>query len=63
MFSFGRPNKMRRDVANFGRAVTDQLVKAGVIEDDCLIEQMTLQWSADVVGCMGGITAWDNCRW
>ena len=49
LYEFGRPDKRRRDVANYEKAVSDLLVSAGIIEDDSLIEEMTLRW-ADVEG-------------
>lgn len=51
VMSIGRPDKRRRDLANYEKAATDQIVKAGVLTDDSLIEKITLQWSADVTGC------------
>mgnify|MGYP000079352359 FL=1 len=44
-----RPDKRRRDVANFEKAVTDFLVDSGVLEDDCLIERNTQAWIGEVV--------------
>lgn len=49
--TLGRPDRRRRDIANLEKAPTDQIVKAGVLADDCLIEKITLQWGADVTGC------------
>lgn len=41
-----RPSdRRRRDVANFEKAFTDLLVEHDVIEDDCLIECITLTWA------------------
>lgn len=50
--SFGRPDKRKRDLANLEKATTDQLVKAGVLADDSLIERLTMQWSVDVAGAL-----------
>ena len=47
---FGRPDKRRRDLANLEKAVSDFLVNVGVIEDDCLIESLFMEW-ADIEGC------------
>ena len=55
--AFGRPDKRRRDLGNLEKAVTDQLVKNGVLEDDSLIEELRLCWSPDVVGCQVDIRA------
>ena len=48
---FGRPDRRRRDVANFEKAVSDLLVSAGVIVDDCLIERNSQEWDDAIVGC------------
>ena len=47
-YEFRRPDGRRRDVGNLEKATTDLLVSAGVIEDDCLIEELTLRWAYDV---------------
>ena len=47
---FGRPDKRRRDLANLEKAVSDFLVHVGVIEDDCLIESLFMEW-APLTGC------------
>jgi crossover junction endodeoxyribonuclease RusA len=49
LYEFGRPDKRRRDVANYEKAVSDILVAGGLIEDDSMIEEITLRW-ADVEG-------------
>lgn len=36
------PDKRRRDIANVEKAINDGLVKAGVIEDDCLIDRLLI---------------------
>tara|TARA_R110000803_G_scaffold164245_1_gene227969 strand:+ start:925 stop:1281 length:357 start_codon:yes stop_codon:yes gene_type:complete len=59
LYEFGRPDKRRRDVANYEKAVSDILVTAGVIEDDSLIEEITLRW-ADVEGVEVTITEYDD---
>ena len=51
IYSFGRPDKRRRDVFNLEKAVSDLLVKWAVIEDDSLIESGTCRWDSDIVGC------------
>lgn len=50
-YSFGRPDKRRRDVANYEKAISDALTRGGVLGDDAQIEHMTLRWDSDVVGC------------
>lgn len=42
------PDRRRRDLLNFEKALTDLLVKAGVMEDDSLIQEALLRWSGDV---------------
>lgn len=49
--SYGRPDRRKRDLANLEKATTDQIVKAGVLTDDSLIEKLTMQWVSDVQGC------------
>jgi len=48
--TFGRPDKRRRDLGNLEKAVSDQLVKSGILADDSLIEILMLAWG-DVTGC------------
>lgn len=57
--SLGRPDRRRRDVANYEKAPIDLLVAGGVLEDDSLIEEMVLRWDADVTGCRVEIEDWD----
>lgn len=52
---FGRPDKRKRDLANLEKAVSDFLVHVGVIEDDCLIDQLRMEWG-DAVGCIVVVT-------
>jgi crossover junction endodeoxyribonuclease RusA len=42
-----RPDRRRRDIANLEKCVSDSLVKAGVISDDCNAERITLMWSTE----------------
>lgn len=41
-YTFFFPNKRKRDIANFEKAVSDFITSAGVIEDDCHIGVMIL---------------------
>jgi crossover junction endodeoxyribonuclease RusA len=43
-YTFKRPDKRKRDVANLEKAVSDFLVSCKFIEDDHLIDRITLQW-------------------
>lgn len=43
-YGFQRPDKRRRDVQNYLKAVTDLLVKRGIIEDDSLIQGEYAYW-------------------
>ena len=47
-YEFRKPDNIRRDLGNLEKAASDLLVKQGVIEDDCLIEEITLRWVRDV---------------
>ena len=49
--SFGRPDRRKHDLDNLAKAILDHLVSWGVINDDSLIEKLTLQWAPDVTGC------------
>lgn len=53
---FGRPDKRRRDLGNLEKAISDLLVTFQIIEDDCKIEKLILEWSPDVVGARVEIT-------
>lgn len=50
-YTFGRPDKRRRDLGNLLKAPEDALVAHGIIEDDTLAQQIILQWADDVSGC------------
>lgn len=48
-----RPDKRKRDLSNLLKAIEDLLVDMGVIEDDSLIERISIQWAdADQYECM-----------
>lgn len=47
IYTFGRPDNRRRDVFNLEKAVSDLLVKHGVLADDTLIERGTVQWGSE----------------
>ena len=53
----GRPDNRRRDVANYEKLITDKLVNAGVLKDDCLIIENTQRWDADTVGVVVTVEA------
>lgn len=40
-----RPDKRKRDIANIEKAISDILVKNGVVKDDSDAQRVTLQWS------------------
>ena len=40
------PDKRRRDVFNYEKAISDLLVKHGILSDDVLIQKGTVQWLA-----------------
>jgi Holliday junction resolvase RusA-like endonuclease len=46
-YTFGRPDKRRRDVFNLEKAVSDFLVKHRILSDDALIERGTVQWGIE----------------
>lgn len=49
-YRFGRPDKRRRDVANFEKGVSDLLVSQQVIGDDSMIERIVLEWKEGIAG-------------
>lgn len=56
-YRLGRePDKRRRDLGNYEKPTTDVLVEAGVIQDDCLIQEQLLQWTDDVPRGMVEVT-------
>lgn len=56
-YTFGRPDKRRRDAFNLEKAISDCLTAYEIIEDDSFIERGTVQWDDDVVGCRVEIEA------
>lgn len=40
-----RPDRRRRDIANLEKPLSDLLVKAGVVRDDCDAQAIHLAWS------------------
>lgn len=46
----GRPDKRRRDVDNPLKGLLDLLQDLDLLEDDCLIQSLTIEWSPNVVG-------------
>lgn len=49
---FGRPDRRRRDLENYLKAVSDILVTFRIIEDDSDVEKLVAEWSEDVTGVM-----------
>lgn len=47
MLRVARPDKRRRDIDNFAKAVQDFLQRAGIIEDDCLCEAIYCKWVSE----------------
>jgi crossover junction endodeoxyribonuclease RusA len=45
-YTFGRPDRRRRDVANLEKAVGDTLTRWGVLQDDCQIVDIRLRWGS-----------------
>lgn len=61
-YELERPaNKRRTDCANREKALSDLLVSCGVIEDDSLVERVTIGW-ADVRGVRVTVTALSDAR-
>lgn len=49
----GSPSERKRDISNLIKAPEDLIVKFGVIEDDSLVERLTIGW--DRTGEVNGI--------
>src|SRR3990167_3267090 len=55
-YQFGKPDNRKQDVANREKAVSELLVRAGILADDSQIVDLRLRW-ADVDGCV--VTIWN----
>jgi len=44
---FDRPDRRSRDLGNFEKAVSDLIVKRGLVIDDSCCQRMVLAWSDD----------------
>lgn len=42
-----KPDKRRRDIDNLVKAVSDVLQDTGLIEDDCLCQEVTAKWAKE----------------
>ena len=55
-----RPDKRRRDIGNLEKVTSDLLVKAGVVEDDCLCEAIVSAWACSGVNVAGLVDPFTN---
>lgn len=46
-----RPDKRRRDLSNSIKAIEDLLVSMAVIDDDSLVQRISIQWVSDGAPC------------
>jgi Holliday junction resolvase RusA-like endonuclease len=46
-----KPDKRRRDLSNGIKAIEDLLVSMGVIDDDSLVQRISVQWVPDGAPC------------
>ena len=42
----GRPDRRRRDLSNYVKALEDALVQHGLIEDDSMVQALSMSWGA-----------------
>ena len=52
----GRPDLRRRDIDNLAKCICDLLQDFNVIQDDSLIEEITIRRFPDIAGCH--VTVW-----
>jgi crossover junction endodeoxyribonuclease RusA len=48
--ALGRPDKRRRDLSNFVKAIEDLCVTHGIIRDDSDVHRLLVYWTGGVVG-------------
>lgn len=58
LYEFGRKDKRRTDLGNREKALSDLLQAVQIIEDDCLINEITLRWHPDIEAGMARVTIW-----
>jgi len=46
-----RPDRRHRDIGNIEKAISDILQEAGVIENDCLCEDLHIRWVSEGPEC------------
>lgn len=56
--TLGKPDRRKRDIDNLTKAPLDTLVKSQVIEDDSLVESLTIRWG-DVTGAVIEVRPYD----
>lgn len=47
-----KPDKRRRDLSNSIKAIEDLLVSMAIIDDDSLVQRISIQWVADGAPCV-----------
>lgn len=55
-----KPDKRRRDIGNLEKAISDILQAAGVIEDDCLCQDLRLRWAKTGPECLIIVRQYDG---
>lgn len=56
VIELGRPDKRKRDLDNYAKALLDTLVEMDVIDDDRQIEDLRLRWRDDFKGARVEVT-------
>lgn len=57
----GRPDRRRRDLSNYIKALEDALVQHGLIEDDSMVQALLVEWGS-VPGATVRVSRWAGER-
>jgi len=57
----GRPDRRRRDLSNYIKALEDALVQHGLIEDDSMVQTLSVAWGS-IPGATVRVSCWTGER-